>query len=255
MILESAKAVISGGASGLGHAVAQYVVDAGGQVVLLDVNDEQGAAAAEQLGSHASFVKTDVSDEAAVEHAVKTAVSTMGGVTLSVSCAGIIGAAMALGKKGPMPGSLFASVLNVNLLGSFLLSRCAAAAMLDNPESPNGERGVIVNTASVAAFEGQIGQAAYSASKGGVVGMTLPLAREFARYGIRVLAVAPGIFKTPMVAGMPEHIQESLGAQVPFPSRLGDPTEFAQLIASIYANPMLNGTTIRLDGAIRMQPK
>ena len=209
MILESAKAVISGGASGLGHAVAQYVVDAGGQVVLLDVNDEQGAAAAEQLGSHASFVKTDVSDEAAVEHAVKTAVSTMGGVTLSVSCAGIIGAAMALGKKGPMPGSLFASVLNVNLLGSFLLSRCAAAAMLDNPESPNGERGVIVNTASVAAFEGQIGQAAYSASKGGVAQLTKALAGAWADDGIRVNAMAPGWIATEMTTALREDDQRN----------------------------------------------
>ena len=255
MILESAKAIISGGASGLGHAVARYVIDAGGQVVLADINAEQGEAAADALGPRATFVATDVSDEAAVESAVATAVSTMDGITLSVSCAGIIGAAMALGKKGPMPGSLFASVLNVNLLGSFLLSRCAAAAMMDNPESPNGERGVIINTASVAAYEGQIGQAAYSASKGGVVGMTLPLAREFARYGIRVLAIAPGIFRTPMVAGLPEHIQDSLGAQVPFPSRLGKPEEYAHMVASIYGNPMLNGTTIRLDGAIRMQPK
>ncbi|MEM6640055.1 MAG: SDR family NAD(P)-dependent oxidoreductase [Pseudomonadota bacterium] len=255
MIIESANAIISGGASGLGFAVARHVVDAGGQVTLLDVNAEQGAAAADELGSRATFIATDVSDEAAVEAAVAHGVKTMGSVTLSVSCAGIIGAAMALGKKGPMPGALFASVLNVNLLGSFLLSRTAAAAMLDNPESPNGERGVIINTASVAAYEGQIGQAAYSASKGGVVGMTLPLAREFARHGVRVLAIAPGIFKTPMVAGLPEHVQDSLGAQVPFPSRLGKPEEFARLIESIYGNPMLNGTTIRLDGAIRMQPK
>lgn len=255
MILESAKAVISGGASGLGNAVAQHVIDCGGHVVLADVNAEQGQAAAAALGDRATFVATDVSDEAAVVNAMDRAVETMGGVTLAVSCAGIIGAAMALGKKGPMPGSLFADVLHVNLLGSFLLSRCAAAAMQDNPESPNGERGVIINTASVAAYEGQIGQAAYAASKGGVVGMTLPLAREFARYGVRVVAIAPGIFRTPMVAGLPDHVQESLGAQVPFPSRLGKPEEYAQMVASIYANPMINGTTIRLDGAIRMQPK
>ncbi|MFK7885886.1 MAG: SDR family NAD(P)-dependent oxidoreductase [Gammaproteobacteria bacterium] len=255
MILESAKAIVTGGASGLGQAVAQFVIDAGGQVVIADINEEQGQAAAAAMGKNASFVRADVSDESAVENAVATAVSTMGGVTLAVSCAGIIGAAMALGKKGPMPGAKFAQVLQVNLLGSFLLSRCAADAMRENPESPNGERGVIINTASVAAYEGQIGQAAYSASKGGVVGMTLPLAREFARYGVRVLAIAPGIFRTPMVAGLPESVQESLGAQIPFPSRLGKPDEYAHLVASIYGNPMLNGTTIRLDGAIRMQPK
>ena len=255
MILESAKAIVSGGASGLGHAVAQYVIDAGGQVVIADVNQEQGAAAAEALGSRASFVRTDVSDETAVENAVSEAAKEMGGVTLAVSCAGIIGAAMALGKKGPMPAAKFAQVLQVNLLGSFLLSRCAANVMRDNAESINGERGVIINTASVAAYEGQIGQAAYSASKGGVVGMTLPLAREFARYGVRVLAIAPGIFLTPMVAALPEAVQESLGAQIPFPSRLGKPEEYAHMVASIYGNPMLNGTTIRLDGAIRMQPK
>lgn len=255
MILESAKAIVSGGASGLGHAVAQYVIDAGGQAVIADVDAQQGQAAAEAMGSRASFVHADVSDESAVENAVATAVNSMGGVTLAVSCAGIIGAAMALGKKGPMPGAKFAQVLQVNLLGSFLLSRCAADAMRENPESPNGERGVIINTASVAAYEGQIGQAAYSASKGGVVGMTLPLAREFARYGVRVLAIAPGIFRTPMVAGLPESVQESLGAQIPFPSRLGRPEEYAHMVASIYSNPMLNGTTIRLDGAIRMQPK
>ena len=225
MILESAKAIVSGGASGLGHAVAKYVIDAGGEAVIADINEEQGHAAAEELGSRATFVRTDVSDESAVENAVAQAVKTMGGVTLAVSCAGIIGAAMALGKKGPMPGAKFAQVLQVNLLGSFLLSRCAADAMRENPETPNGERGVIVNTASIAAYEGQIGQAAYAASKGGVVGMTLPLAREFARYGVRVLAIAPGIFRTPMVAGLPEAVQESLGAQIPFPSRLGKPEE------------------------------
>jgi NAD(P)-dependent dehydrogenase (short-subunit alcohol dehydrogenase family) len=255
MILESAKAIISGGASGLGHAVAEFVINAGGQVVIADINEEHGEAAAAALGERARFVRTDVSDEAAVEQAVAQAVETMGGVTLAVSCAGIIGAAMALGKKGPMPAAKFLQVLQVNLLGSFLLSRCSAHAMRDNPESPNGERGVIVNTASVAAYEGQIGQAAYSASKGGVVGMTLPLAREFARYGIRVMAIAPGIFRTPMVASLPEAVQESLGAQIPFPSRLGKPEEYAHMVASIYGNPMLNGTTIRLDGAIRMQPK
>ncbi|MEM7081216.1 MAG: SDR family NAD(P)-dependent oxidoreductase [Pseudomonadota bacterium] len=255
MILESARAIISGGASGLGFGVAEHIVNAGGQVTLLDINEEAGQAAAAQLGSAAHFVTTDVSSEESVVAAVKASLAQMDAITLSVNCAGIIGAAMALGKKGPMPGSQFEQVLKVNLLGSFLLARTSAEAMLDNPATEQGERGVIVNTASVAAFEGQIGQSAYSASKGGIVGMTLPLAREFARHGIRVMTVAPGIFMTPMMAGLPEQVQESLAAQVPFPSRLGHPAEFAHMVASIYGNPMLNGETIRLDGAIRMQPK
>ncbi len=255
MILESARAVISGGASGLGYAVAEHIVNAGGKVTLLDINDETGSSAADTLGSAATFVKTDVSSEESVEAAVKAALSHMDSITLSVNCAGIIGAAMALGKNGPMPGAKFEQVLKVNLLGSFLLARTSAEAMIDNPDTENGERGVIINTASVAAYEGQIGQSAYSASKGGIVGMTLPLAREFARYGVRVMTIAPGIFLTPMMEGLPEHIQDSLAASVPFPSRLGKPSEFAHMVASIYGNPMLNGETIRLDGAIRMQPK
>lgn len=255
MILESARAVISGGASGLGYAVAEQVVNAGGKVTLLDINSDAGNTAASTLGSAAKFVLSDVSSEDDVVEAVKAAVSHMDSVTLCVSCAGIIGAAMALGKKGPMPGAKFEQVLKVNLLGSFLLARTSAEAMVDNPATENGERGVIINTASVAAFEGQIGQSAYSASKGGIVSMTLPLAREFARYGIRVTTIAPGIFLTPMMEGLPEEVQDSLAAQVPFPSRLGKPSEFAQMVASIYGNPMLNGETIRLDGALRMQPK
>ncbi|MBT8131369.1 MAG: SDR family oxidoreductase, partial [Gammaproteobacteria bacterium] len=193
--------------------------------------------------------------EAQIEAAVAQATEKFGSITLSVSCAGILGAGRVLGRDGPMPGEKFSQVIQVNLIGSFLLAKAAAAAMAENPENPDGERGVIIQTASVAAYEGQIGQAAYSASKGGVVGMTLPLAREFARLGIRVVTVAPGIFHTPMMDGMPEHVRDSLGAQVPFPSRLGRPDEFAQLVGSIYGNPMINGTTIRLDGAIRMQPK
>ncbi|MDH3589391.1 MAG: SDR family NAD(P)-dependent oxidoreductase [Gammaproteobacteria bacterium] len=255
MILESAKALVTGGASGLGRAVAQRVIDTGGQVAILDVNDKQGETAAAELGDRAFFVRADVSDEAQVEAAVAAASERFDGITLAVSCAGILGAARVLGREGPMPGELFTRVVHINLIGSFLLAKAAAHAMSDNLENPGGERGVIINTASIAAFEGQIGQAAYSASKGGIVGMTLPLAREFARLGIRVVTIAPGIFHTPMMDGMPEHVRESLGAQVPFPSRLGKPDEFAQMVASIYANPMINGTTIRLDGAIRMQPK
>ena len=179
----------------------------------------------------------------------------MGGITLAVNCAGIIGAARALGREGPMAGDFFLTTLRVNLLGSFLIAKETANLMQHNEPDAEGERGVIISTASIAAFEGQIGQAAYSASKGGVVGMTLPLAREFARLGIRVNTVAPGIFRTPMVAGMPEEVQESLGQQVPFPSRLGRPEEFADAVAFIYGNSMVNGETIRIDGAIRMQPK
>ncbi len=255
MIPESAKALVSGGASGLGRAVVQRIIDGGGQAAILDVNEEQGRQAASELGPNALFIQTDVSSEESVTKAVAAAKDAFGSVTLAVSCAGIIGAGLALGKEGPMPADRFAGVLMVNLLGSWLLSRCAADVMRDNPETENGERGVIINTASVAAFEGQIGQSAYSASKGGVVGMTLPLAREFARYGIRVMTIAPGIFLTPMMESLPEKVQDSLAAQVPFPSRLGKPEEFARLVSTIYSNPMLNGTTIRLDGAIRMQPK
>lgn len=255
MILESAKAVVSGGASGLGRAVAQRVIDTGGQVAILDVNEKLGQECAAALGERAFFQRTDVSNEQQIDAAVAAARERFDGVTLAVSCAGILGAGRVLGRDGPMPGDQFAKVVTINLVGSFLLAKAAAAAMADNPANPEGERGVIINTASVAAFEGQIGQAAYSASKGGVVAMTLPMAREFARIGVRVVTIAPGIFHTPMMDGMPEHVRESLGQQVPFPSRLGRPDEYAQLVASVYANPMINGTTIRLDGAIRMQPK
>ncbi|MBT8144070.1 MAG: SDR family NAD(P)-dependent oxidoreductase [Gammaproteobacteria bacterium] len=255
MILESAKAVVSGGASGLGRAVAQRIVDTGGQVALLDVNDEAGHAAVEALGERAFYITTDVSNEQQVDAAVAAANERFGGVTLAVNCAGILGAGRVLGRDGPMPGEQFARVIQVNLIGSFLLAKAAAAVMAENPENVEGERGVIVNTASVAAYEGQIGQAAYAASKAGVAGMTLPMAREFARIGVRVVTIAPGLFHTPMMDGMPEHVRESLGQQVPFPSRLGKPDEYAQMVAAVYANPMLNGTTIRLDGAIRMQPK
>jgi NAD(P)-dependent dehydrogenase (short-subunit alcohol dehydrogenase family) len=255
MILESAKAVVTGGASGLGRAVVNRIIDTGGQVAILDINEDHGATAVEELGDRAIFIKTDVSNESQVEAAVAAATKQFSGVTLAVNCAGILGAARVLGRDGPMPGDLFSKVVGINLVGSFLLAKAAAQAMAENPENPDGERGVIINTASVAAFEGQIGQAAYSASKGGIVGMTLPLAREFARIGVRVVTIAPGIFHTPMMDGMPQHVQDALGAMVPFPPRLGRPDEFAQMVGMIYANPMINGTTIRLDGAIRMQPK
>jgi NAD(P)-dependent dehydrogenase (short-subunit alcohol dehydrogenase family) len=255
MDLATAKAVISGGASGLGFATAQAVVDAGGQVVLLDVNAKQGEASASSLGERAMFVQTDVSNEDAVRAAMQDANEFMGGITLAVNCAGIATAGRTLGREGPWPTEKFDHVIQVNLVGSYNVTKEAAVLMQANEPNEHGERGVVISTASIAAFEGQIGQAAYSASKGGIVGMMLPLAREFAQFGIRVNTIAPGIFKTPMIAGMPEEVQESLGKQVPFPPRLGAPGEYADTAAFIYGNPMVNGETIRVDGAIRMQPK
>lgn len=255
MNVTNTKAVVTGGVSGLGLAVARHFVAAGGRVTLLDINDEGGAAAESELGDAAHYLATDVTDEAAVQTAVGAAVEHMGGVNVAVNCAGVIGAGRVLGREGPMPLDFFAKVIQINLVGSFNVSKAAALAMEANAPNADGERGVIVNTASVAAFEGQIGQAAYSASKGGIVGMTLPMAREFTRIGVRVMAIAPGIFWTPMVDGMPEEVQQSLAASIPFPSRLGKPEEFAELAAHIVENGYLNGETIRLDGAVRMQPK
>ena len=255
MDITTAKAVVSGGASGLGLATARRIVEAGGQAAILDLNEEQGAKSATALGDNAAFYKTDVSSEDDVRAAVTAAADRMGGLTLAVNCAGIIGAARALGRDGPMPGDFFLTTLRVNLLGSFLVAKEAANVMQHNVPDTGGERGVIISTASIAAFEGQIGQAAYSASKGGVVSMTLPLAREFARIGVRVNTIAPGIFHTPMVDGMSQELQNSLGAQVPFPPRLGKPDEYADTVAFIYGNTMVNGETIRIDGAIRMQPR
>lgn len=254
MDLASARAVISGGASGLGLATARRVIEAGGSAALLDVNAEQGTASAKALGKRAIFLQTDVSDEDVVRASMKKAASFMGGITLAVNCAGVLMPGRALGRDGPMPAAQFSKVVQINLVGSFIVTKEAAAIMQSNEPNSDGERGVIVSTASIAAFEGQVGQAPYSASKGGVVGMMLPLAREFARFGIRVNTIAPGIFLTPMMASLSEEIRASLGAQVPFPPRLGRPEEYADLVASIYGNAMINGETIRLDGAIRMQP-
>jgi len=257
MDLSTAKAVVTGAASehGLGYATAKKVIDAGGMVALMDLNDADGEKSAAELGDRAIYIHTDVSSDAEVSSAIARADEFMGGITLAVNCAGIIGAARALGREAPMAGDFFEKTIKVNLIGSFLVAKEAANVMQRNEADAGGERGLIISTASVAAFEGQIGQVAYSASKGGIVSMALPLAREFARLGIRVNVIAPGIFMTPMVAGMTPELQESLGAQVPFPSRLGRPDEYADLVASIYGNAMINGETIRLDGAIRMQPK
>jgi NAD(P)-dependent dehydrogenase (short-subunit alcohol dehydrogenase family) len=253
MDIHEVRAVITGGASGLGFACAQAIVAAGGKVVLLDVQDEKGQAAAASLACH--YLKTDVSDEAGVSANLAQAKQLMGGFNTAISCAGILGAGRVLGKHGPMPLSQFETTVRVNLIGSFNIAKAAANLMQNNSAGVDGERGVIINTASVAAYEGQIGQAAYSASKGGVVGMTLPMARELGRFGIRVMTIAPGIFWTPMVDGMPAEVRESLNASVPFPQRLGQPEEFAETVKFILSNRYLNGGTIRLDGAVRLAAK
>ncbi len=256
MKLSDTRAVITGGVSGLGLAVARHLVAAGATVALFDINDEKGAEAVAALGAaNARYWRTDVTDEAQVAANVAAAKEFMGGLNAAVNCAGILGAGRVLGKEAPMPLKTFATTVMVNLVGSFNVAKAAADLMQHNAAGDDGERGVIVNTASVAAYEGQIGQAAYSASKGGVVGMTLPMARELARFGIRVNTIAPGIFWTPMVDGMPEAVQQSLSASIPFPSRLGRPEEFADLVAYILGNRYLNGETIRLDGAVRLAPK
>ena len=256
MRLETVRAIITGGVSGLGLSVAEQVVADGGKVALFDVNNEKGAQAVAALGGDkAIFLRTDVTDEDDVRSNVAAASSFLGGLNVAVSCAGILGAGRMLGRDGAMPLKTFTATVMVNLVGSFNVAKAAAELMQNNDPGEDGERGVIINTASVAAFEGQIGQAAYSASKGGVVGMTLPMARELARFGIRVMTIAPGIFWTPMVDGMPDSVQESLSASIPFPSRLGTSKEFADLVAHILGNRYLNGETIRLDGAVRLAPK
>ncbi|MFT4102782.1 MAG: 3-hydroxyacyl-CoA dehydrogenase [Burkholderiaceae bacterium] len=254
MQLKDKVVLVTGGASGLGGATARMAADQGARVLIADLNEELGNQHAKALGAGAQFVKCDVSSEADGQAAVDAAVK-LGQLVALVNCAGIGVAMKTLGKDGPHPLHAFSRVLSVNLIGSFNMLRLAAAAMAGNEPNADGERGVIINTASVAAYDGQIGQAAYSASKGGIVGMTLPIARDLARDGIRVVTIAPGLFLTPMMKSLPEEAQISLGKQVPFPSRLGRPEEYALLAQQIIANPMLNGETIRLDGAIRMAPK
>lgn len=256
MQLSDVRAVVTGGVSGLGLAVAEHLVANGGRVALFDVNDDKGAAAVAALGdSNARYWKTDVTDEDGVTTNVAAASEFLDGLNVVVNCAGILGAGRVLGREGPMKLSQFQATVMVNLVGSFNVAKAAANLMQQNEAGEDGERGAIVNTASVAAYEGQVGQAAYSASKGGVVGMTLPMSRELARFGIRVNTVAPGIFWTPMVDGMPDDVQQSLSASIPFPSRLGQPKEFADLVAYLLTNRYLNGETIRLDGAVRLAPK
>jgi NAD(P)-dependent dehydrogenase (short-subunit alcohol dehydrogenase family) len=253
--IAAARAVVTGGASGLGNAVARHIGALGGKVTLIDIQADAGEGAAREIGADASFVRCDVTSESEVTAAMALARQRMGSINLLVNCAGIVGAARVLGRSGPMSGEFFAKVVQINLIGTFLCDKAAAALMQHNTPSQDGERGVLIHTSSVAAFEGQIGQAAYSATKAAVHGMTLPIARELAAFGIRCVSIAPGIFLTPMVASMSQELQDSLGKQVPFPARLGRPQEFAQLVQTIFEIAMLNGTTIRLDGAIRMQPK
>lgn len=255
MELKDKVVLVSGGASGLGAACVRLFSQHGAQVVIADLNTETSEALAKELGANVTAVKVNVSEEADVQNAVKTAVEKFGGLHVAINCAGIGVAEKVLGKDGPINLASFEKVIKVNLVGTFNVIRLAAAAMSQNEPNEAGERGVLINTASVAAFDGQIGQAAYSASKGGIVGMTLPIARELARVGIRVMTIAPGIFDTPLLAGLPEPARISLGQQVPFPPRLGRPSEYAALAKHIVENEMLNGEVIRLDGAIRMAPK
>ncbi len=255
MKIENSTVVVTGGSSGLGAATAELIVAKGGNVIVADINDEQGQELANKLGPQSDYIHCDVSNENDAQSTVDRAVSRFGAINGLVNCAGIAIGEKTTSKNGAHRLESFKKVITINLLGTFNMTRVAATEMAKSNPNQQGERGVIINTASVAAYDGQIGQAAYSASKGGIVGMTLPIARDLARSGIRVMTIAPGIFETPMLRGMPSEVQEALGKQVPFPSRLGKSTEFAELVSTIFGNCMLNGESIRLDGAIRMSPK
>lgn len=255
MEVRGAGALISGGASGLGEATARALHGAGAKVVIADLNADKGQALAAELGERASFVEANVLEAEQVQAAVDAAAALDGGLRISVCCAGIGWAQRTTGKQGPHDLEIFSNVIKVNLIGSFNVLRLAATAMSANEPDGGGERGVCVNTASIAAYDGQIGQVAYAASKGGIVGMTLPAARDLSGRGVRVVTIAPGLFDTPLLAALPEEARAALGAGVPFPQRLGTPAEYAQLAVHVVENPMLNGETIRLDGALRMPPR
>lgn len=253
MKLEGQSAIITGGASGLGEATARHLAGLGVKVGLIDLNAEAGKALADELGG--AFASADVASDADAKSAIAALADKNGPARILVNCAGIGGASRIVGREGPMPLDSFEKIVRVNLVGTFNMMRLAAEQMTKGEPDENGERGVIVSTASVAAFEGQVGQAAYASSKGGIAALTMPAAREFAQFGIRVLAIAPGLFLTPLLGELPEDVQQSLGDSIPFPKRLGRPEEYAQLVESLVTNPYLNGEVIRLDGALRMQPK
>ena len=255
MQIQNKTFIITGGASGLGFATAQMIVGNGGNAVLLDINSVAGEDAETKLGKNARFVQTDVSSEESVKNALLIAQKAFGGISGAINCAGIGPAERVVGKNGVHSLASFTKTITVNLIGSFNVIRLVSEVLQNNEPSADGERGILISTASVAAYDGQIGQAAYSASKGGIVAMTLPIARELARMGIRVMTIAPGLFETPLLAGLPEDAKISLGQQVPFPPRLGQPFEYANLVKHIIENLMLNGEVIRLDGAIRMAAK
>jgi len=255
MEIKDSVAVVTGGASGLGEATVRNYVEGGGRVSILDLQEEKGRALASELGDSAIFCAANVTDEPSVQRAIDKTVEAFGSIHIAVNCAGVGDPAKVLGKGGPMPMDDFNRVVQINLIGTMIVIRLTAEKMVTNSPNEDGEKGVVINTASVAAFDGQIGQASYSASKAAVIGMTLPIAREFAEYGLRIVTIAPGLFETPLLMALPEKVRVALGKMVPFPNRLGKPSEFALLARQIVENPMLNGETIRLDGAIRMAAK
>ncbi len=255
MEIEGSVAIVIGGASGLGEATVRNFVKGGGKVSILDIQEEKGQTLSAELGDDVIFYMTNVTDEQSVQNAIDKTVEAFGGIHIAVNCAGVGDAAKVLGKEGPMSMDQFNKVIQINLIGTMIVIRLAAEKMVANPPNDDGEKGVVINTASAAAFDGQIGQPAYSASKAGVVGMTLPIAREFSEYGLRIVTIAPGLFETPLLLALPEKVRVSLDKMVPFPNRLGKPAEFAMLARQIVENPMLNGETIRLDGALRMAAK
>lgn len=255
MKVKDCVAVVTGGASGLGEATVRKIVADGGKAAILDLDETRGPALAEELGDSAVFFKTDVTDAASVQAAVDGTAERFGGIHIAVNCAGVGTPMKVIGKKGPMPIEKFNFVVQINLIGTMNVMRLAAEKMMSNAPMADNEKGVVINTASVAAFDGQVGQVAYAASKAAVAGMTLPVAREFADYGIRVMTIAPGLFETPMLAGLPENAKASLVQMMPFPKRLGFPEEYAMLVEQIVENPMLNGETIRLDACVRLAAK